>query len=226
MWLFIIILFFFGFIHTAVNLSLIKERKNILIYLFSLTLALFVLFPLSIRISIEGAIQLINDPEVLSFFCTFQILESLLSMILSLSLIRAYYSQKVRPFSEIAALLPSAVFLSGAFLFQTFIFRKISGLPFTVTALIFSIIAAVSMFICFILFRAFFRSWETRMEIKIVLSFFQIIMATFLPLMLSGISSVKAGSAGDFKTTAVSLTLIILIILSGKYLNKIRRRPI
>ncbi|MCD4779524.1 MAG: hypothetical protein K8S27_03100 [Candidatus Omnitrophica bacterium] len=186
---------------------------------------------------------MLNDFNVLSLACTYQIVESIIFMILSLVLIRAHYKEigahirkgpenalipvratdnmpameKILSLAKIVPLLPSGVFLVGAFLGETYLFNVIDHMRFYVLALLFSSSIAVVLFANAIALRRLFSGWEWRMELKIVLSFFQIIVAMFLPLLLMGLKIHGTQLQVEIKTTMISLASLAFVILAGLF---------
>ncbi|MCK4816753.1 hypothetical protein KA005_13365 [bacterium] len=167
---------------------------------------------------------MLNDFNVLSLACTYQIVESIVFMILSLVLIRAHYKERAVMISRIVPLLPSGVFLIGIFLGETCLFNVIDNMQFYILALLFSSLMAGFLFANTIALRMLFLDWEWRMELKIILSFFQIILAMFLPLLLMGIKIRGTQLQIDIKTTAVSLAGMAFIVITGFYYPLLQKR--
>lgn len=224
MWIFLIILFILSYFHMVINLSLFAKKRYVLIFCFFIAIISFAMFPFSVQLSFKILNQILNDFNVLSLACTYQIVESIVFMILSLLLIRAHYKKRAVMISRIAPLLPSGVFFVGIFLGETYLFNVIDNMQFHSLGLLFSALIAAVLLMSAIALRKLLLNWEWRMELKIILSFFQIILAMFLPLLLMGIKIRGTQLQVDFRTTTISLTGMVFIVVTGFYYQLLKKR--
>lgn len=224
MWIFLIILFTLSCVQVAVNLSLFTGKRSILLFCFSAALVSFLMFPFSIQLNFQKLALTLNDFNVLALVCTYQIVESILVMILSLTFIRAHYKEKTFPAAKAFPLLPPGVFLAGIFFGQTYLFNVIDNVRFYLQALSLSLLIGVILFLSTVILKKLFLGWEWRMELKIILSFSQIILAMFLPLLLMGLKIQGTQLRVDIKTTLISLLSLILIVFTGFYWQLFSKR--
>ncbi len=222
--LFLAILFILGFFHTAINLSLFKRKRNIAWFGFIFAAIIFALFPLSIRLNIEVLIDFIGSFNTLSTICTYQIVESIAIMLLSILLIKDHYAGRQSPFVKLFSLMPSVVFLLGIFFIQVYILSRGWGLAFYQSALIYSAGIFIILWLSAVGIRKLFLDWEWRIELKIMISFLQIVLAMFLPLLLMGLRTQPLQLGINIKAMIVTFLSMALIISIGyiwqKYFEK------
>ncbi len=226
MWIFLIILFILSYFHVVINLSLFAKKRYVLIFCLFIAMISFAMVPFSIQLSFKILNRILNDLNVLSLACTYQIVESIVFMILSLLLIRAHYKKQAVMILRIIPLLPSGVFLVGIFLGETYLFNVIDNMQFYRLGLLFSATIAAVLLISAIALRKLLLNWEWRMELKIILSFFQIILAMFLPLLLMGIKIRGTQLQVDIRTAAISLAGMVFIGVAGFYYQRLKKRRI
>ncbi|RLF02584.1 MAG: hypothetical protein DRJ64_09160 [Thermoprotei archaeon] len=83
------------------------------------------------------------------------------------------------------------------------------------TALFLSVMLFVISSVTAFLLKGCFAEWEWRMELKGILSIFQILLAMFLPIILMGVKIQGTQLEVEAGKTLVSLTAMMLIALSG-----------
>lgn len=217
MWLFLIILFVLGFLHTAVNLSLFKRVRYIAFFSFVLSAIIFCLFPFSVRWNIQRLDQLIGNFNTLSFVCTYQIIESIIFMLLSIVLIKNHHSGGQSPVSHLFSVSPSGVFLAGTFFLQAFAFTETSHYPFWLIALLLSLTLLIILSMTALIIRKLLSRGAWRIEIKIILSFLQIVLAMFLPLIVVGMKSSRTQLTVDVKATCIVFAIFLVIASIGYF---------
>lgn len=156
-----------------------------------------------------------NDFTILSFVCTYQIVEAILFALLGLLLIKGHYVGRGNRLFKSLSLLPSGVFLAGLFFLQTYLFNVVTGMSFHKPALLFSGILLSILWFGAIGLKQFLPDWEWRMEVKIVLSFFQILLAMFLPLIVRGVTVRQSLLAFDIKTIFTMLAAMAVVAAVG-----------
>lgn len=219
------ILFILGFFHTVINLSLFSRKRNIATFGIILSGLIFILFPLSIRLNIELLTGFLDDFHTLSSICTYQIVESIAIMLLSILLIKDHYTSKQSAIVRTFSLMPSGVFLLGIFFIQTYVLSRGWGLAFYQSALIYSAGLFIILWLTAVGIRKLFLNWEWRIELKIMLSFLQIVLAMFLPLLLLGLRTNEVQLGIDIKATLTTFFAMAFIMVAG-YAHKrwVKRR--
>lgn len=216
--LFLVILFILGFFHTAINLSLFRRKRNIAWFGLIFSTLIFVVFPLSIRLNVEVLIGFIGSFHTLSTICTYQIVESVAIMLLSILLIKDHYTGSQRSIVKILSLMPSVVFIIGIFFIQIYILSK-WRLTFYQSALIYSAALFIILWLTAVGIRKLFLDWEWRIELKIMLSFLQIVLAMFLPLLLLGLRTNEVQLGIDLKVILITFLAMTFIVVIG-YVQK------
>lgn len=210
MWLFLGILFLFGGLHTVNNISLLSKRRYQLAYCALISMAVFMFFPFAAKVNIQAINRALSDFKMLSVVCTFQVFESMALMLISLFLIRNHYDGQTRGAVQYLALLPSGVFLAGLLLIQMYLFHRIVGASFSLVAFGFAIVIFIVLGLSTLALNKLERIWEWKMESKITLSFLQIILAMFLPLIIVG------GNIGESHFRfQLGQTLAVLLFILG-----------
>jgi len=219
-----------GFFHTACNLSLLPDKRQRIIYSFIIFAGVFACFGWSKSLNIKGVDQFLADFSTLSTSCTFQVMEGLTIMFVSLVLIKSHY-QTTREgwFQKIAsyiALAPSLVFLVGMFLVQTYAFNMIEETPFYQIALAVAIVGFLLLLITAFAITGLIQTWESRIEIKIILSFLQILVAMFLPIIVIGNKLQQSHFVVDFAQTMGTIIMLSMVVFAGLYWQQLKLRRI
>ncbi|NCU31724.1 MAG: hypothetical protein EOM23_02045 [Candidatus Moranbacteria bacterium] len=145
------------------------------------------MFPYAVRINLKDISMMLNSSDVVSLLCTFQIIESVIFLLLSLYLIRSHYRTSSRWFEWIIPYVPSGIFMTGLFVSEVYLFNTLNDMSFGMTALIFAMGVFALLIINAFAIRILLPSWGFRMEMKVIISFFQIMLGMFLPLILMGL---------------------------------------
>ena len=224
--LFLAILFILGFFHTAINLSLFSRKRNIAIFSFILSVLIFLFFPLSIRLSMEALTRFLGSFHTLSSICTYQIVESIAIMLLSILLIKDHYAGRQSVLARTFSLMPSGVFLLGTFFIQTYFLNRGWGLAFYQNALIYSAGLFIILWLTAVGIRKLFLDWEWRIELKIMLSFLQIVLAMFLPLLLLGLRTHEVQLGIDLKVMLTTFLAMAFIMVIGYVQKRYFKKPL
>jgi len=229
MWILLSILFIMGFLHTACNISLLSEIRQRVIYSFIIFLAIFALFSWSKMLNIQQVDLFLADFSTLSNTCTFQVVEGLMMMFVSLLLIRSHYQtlshSRWQKIAQYMALAPSGIFLVGLFLVQTYAFNVIEETAFYKIALGVTISGFLILLALSFVISSLVKTWESRVEIKIILSFLQILLAMFLPIIVTGNKLQQSHFVFDLSQSTLTIMMLLTVIFFGYYWRqyKIRR---
>lgn len=228
MWILLSLLFLMGFIHTACNISLLTEVRYKISYSFLISLGVFILFRWSTMLNIQDVDYFLEDFSTLSSTCVFQVSEGLMLMFVSLLLIRSHYQTLTSSwFQKVAsyiALAPSGIFLAGLFLVQTYAFNVIEDTPFYQIALGLAIVGFLILMIVSTAIASLIRSWESRMDIKIVLSFLQVLLAMFLPIIVTGNKLQESHFVFELSQAILIITILLSVTVLGLYWHRFRQR--
>lgn len=219
-----------GFLHTACNISLLSEIRHRVIYSSIIFLAIFALFGWSKMLNIQQVDQFLADFSTLSTTCAFQVAEGLMIMILSLLLIRNHYqtlsSGWFQKLASYIALAPSGIFLVGLFLMQTYAFNVIEETAFYKIALGVTIAGFLILLALSFVISSLVKTWESRVEIKIILSFLQILLAMFLPIIVTGNKLRESHFVFDLSQSIITIVILLSITCLGLYWYRLKLRRI
>lgn len=225
--LFLMVLFLLGIAHTGVNISLLSKKRQVVLFCIFLFGLVLLIYPLAIRTSLESAEMMIREQGIVSLVCTYQVIESIVFMLFSLWTVRVHYERKVFSKAGLVPLLPSGIFLSGIFLASTYIFNTVRAGSFFGLALSLATVIIVTVLVGSFILRKLIPVWEIRMELKILLSFFQLTIAMALPLVLLGLRIHGTQIEVHAQTALFSWIAMLIIVLAGKlFANKKRRRSL
>ena len=147
-----------------------------------------------------------------------QISESILMIVFCLLLVKGFTKKRIKILAVPAQILMSFTSLGGIFFLQVYTFVHISGLNFGLLAGYFA--AGITLItICSLwVVKAFFPSWELRVEFKIILAVVQIVLAMFLPIIVNKIKIPYSIITVDVLSIAVLLVTVIFFSLIGAML--------
>ena len=223
--LFLIFIFGLSCLHLATNLSLLPRIPHIVCFCLLLSVVGLVMFPFSIRINFKTLVSLFNNPDILALACTYQIVESIILMLSAIARIKAHCGEKTIFAARVVSRLPAGIFLVGIFFAETYFFNVVDCNGFWGLALLFSLGTAGTFFVCGISLRKLLPDWEWRMELSIVLSFFQIVVAMSLPLLLMGLKVQGTQFGTDaFGRVIMTWGFLLLIVFTGFYARPLLQR--
>ncbi|MCA9406573.1 MAG: hypothetical protein KC684_08545 [Candidatus Omnitrophica bacterium] len=159
--------------------------------------------------------KFLSNFSALSAACVFQVFESIMIMGVSFFLIKSHYEENKSSAAHDISVLPSGIFFVGLFLIQTYLFYLIEQISFFSIALLFALANFTILFFSANLSKAIFKQWETRIEIKIIVSFLQMLLAMFLPLIVSNVDVGASQFNISFKRLFVTGVIMGIIFLAG-----------
>lgn len=216
MWLFLIMIFFLSYLYSIISISLFEKKRAALVYSIVLGFIGLAFFPYATRISLSNVTAALNDRDLVFLVCIMQIVESAVFLILSSLLIRAHYKGSTRLIERIVPYLPSGIFLAGMFMLLTYVFNRVSGIPFGTISFLFSAGIFILLFTGSLIVRKLIYSWEMRMECRVILSFFQIMLGMFLPLVLMGLKVHGTQIRVPVKESIFTWLGLLIIVIYGK----------
>ena len=116
-------------------------------------------------------------------------------------------------------LLPSFVMLGGIFFLQVTAFVYISDLNYSLMAVVFAILLALVVFGCVWLIPKVIN-WGGRAELSVMLSFVQIVIAMFLPIIVNEIKVPYSNLIIDYESILVTVGVFVGVISIGILLYK------
>src|SRR5690606_28260687 len=213
--LFLTIFIMLSFLSTALKFSLAENKKQLWLSFIIVFVFCCGIYPISIQQNIDTWKTILQNKEWVSSIAVLQIIESILTIMLSVYLIKGHFSKKTKWGMTIFSFIPSIVLLGGLFLLQVFAFVYIEGVSFEWMALSFALIMCIMMIIAVFLSKFILAEWTIRAELKIMLSFVQILFAMFLPIIVNEIKVPFSNLHIDGFSIAIAFSTIFFFMLIG-----------
>ncbi|MBN1187973.1 MAG: hypothetical protein JXB49_37205 [Bacteroidales bacterium] len=225
--LFIIIFVSFAFLSTILKFSLIENRPLQIAGIVLVSGYCLVVYPLCIKQNNQHVFEILQNKNIIHAIAALQIFESILMIAISLQYIKGHFSKSIKPFIALLSVIPSFVFLGGLYLFQLFLFQKITGMSFVTIAVLYAFITGLIVLFFMFVTKVIIKQWEVRVELKILIHFMQILLAMFLPLIVNEVKVPFSNLVTDTSSILIILSIILVFgllgILEYKYLRKRKR---
>jgi hypothetical protein len=213
MWVFICLLCAAGVFLTLTKLSLLERRGGVLLPAFVTALVGIVAIPWATRINMQGLTRFLNRLDVLNNLCTVLVIESIFMLLALAHLMKQHVAHGRISLTRICALAPSPACLVGVFLLLVFLCNSITGHSYLSIGCAYSLGVFVVLGSGSLLVRRLVTAWYARLEILLVLSFVQLILAMFLPLVARGLA--VPTHASDHSLRALVLTVALSLGFAG-----------
>ncbi len=192
MWIWVGGLCFISGVVSCLNMTLLEKKRHIFMVCLLLMALGVLLVPLSSHWGIPRLRGFLGDISVLSLVCIWQIIEAVIVLVSGLALIRGHYKERVPVWSQWLSLSPSLLFIGGIFIAQVVVFSLVGGRSLFQLGLGVSVLITAGVFLFSRLILRAIVFWEDRVELKMMLSFLQIVLAMFIPVLLQGQDGVSA----------------------------------
>lgn len=219
MFFFHIILFLVSTVITFLKISLIRSSGIRLLYISFISILPLLFYNYAIKINSSELIGFFNTQESISDICLVLTIESIILMLLYIQFLLERENKRKY---KIITLIPSWGFIGGIFISLVQIYNSLAGIAFFKGALYFSLLIFLISSI-FLLLVNKTTSRETRLDIFIVCCFFQLIISTFLPLIINIRTSVQTNLEPDLKLTVFTILFSFVFIFIGKNIRKIKK---
>ncbi len=195
MWVFITLLCLIGVLLTLIRISLCERKAGAPAVLVTLVVLNLGSLPWATRINMQGLTRFLNRLDVLHNLCTILVIESILMLLALAHLMKQHAEHRSLSVAGSAVLAPSPACLAGVFVLMVFLFNSISGHSYWLIGGLYSLGLLVILGGASILVRRMFAAWSTRLEVMLILSFVQLILAMFLPLVAQGLTVPAHGAS-------------------------------
>lgn len=226
MWIPLSLLFVLSFVSTSIRLSLSGFPASALLIPLAFSLGVFALYPAAAQINIQALEALLQSYSTFSSFCTLLILEGTLLILLTSHLIRAHFSASFKWYDTAFMLCPSLTTFAGAFVLQNYIFHMDTRLSFLTASALFSFGFFCVFTLLVFLLRFVLRDWIFRLHLGILLTYVQLIIAMYLPLLLTEVRVHQSHLGVDGVSIAAFFFIFFLFCCVGYTLPRIRWRRI
>ena len=228
MWIVALFIFLMASLQILFSFALIEKKKYILGASLGIGLLTAFMQPFAIELNIQHLVKLLTDLHALKDICTLQIFEALTGIILTVLFAAKTTGRTNAWFYRGAVLLylPQAVFFAGLFSLQVFWLGSLERISFTTASFLFSTATVLLLGGGTLLFRWLFSETVVILEMKMLLFFFQILIAMFFPVILTGASVGIKGYGIDVVATVGTLCVFTVLVLTGIIKNKLQSKKL
>lgn len=199
--------------HTVVSLSLYENKVTVAGVVAGLSASAIVLLPLSIKINTFRLIEQLARVEVIQTVCTYQIIESLAVMMVTMKTMKNHFEHRDQGARINLVHFPNGLALGLIFLGTNGLCHVLHQWSYWLVAAMVTSVTAILLLAGIGVLRAVMKNWLNRLELKIAINFFQIIVAMFLPLLLS--QQEVRQSAFEMEWVKSGLVLAGMVVLAG-----------
>lgn len=210
--------------HTMLTLSLYENKVLLWSVVGVIAISVLVMLPLSMKVNTLTMMAWVQSKEVLLSICTFQIVESMAVMFLTIRMMRNHFLHR-----DQGKILTNGILFPNGLVF-VFLFVGLGGLlhvahqwSYWLIALMMSAAVVVVLFLSVIFLRMVFQQWIGRLEMKIIINFFQILVAMFIPLMLTGTEMREQVFEIEWIKSSLVLMGMMLFVISGWFMHKLAK---
>jgi hypothetical protein len=186
MWIFICLLCAIGVLLTLTRISLLEHRGRVLLLAFVTAMASVITIPWATRVNTQELTRFLNRLEVLNDLCTLLVIESLLMLLGAARLMKRHVAREPIGAATGILLLPSSGCLAGIFIVMVLLFNEITGRSYAAMGSLYGVGIGMLLAGGAVPIRRIIKAWDARLEVLLILSFVQLILAMFLPLVASG----------------------------------------
>ncbi len=207
---FIFILIVLALILAIVKMSLCEKYVYMLVNSIFIVLPCLLFYPVAVRMSEQYILMLFSDPGFLGLVCLIIVIEALVTMLLSVRLMEAHYKKQRALIIRSLAIFPSVVFHVWLGVMLVLVQNRIMGYSFLLVTLLFLTGVILIVLLTSISVRYILSEWQSRLSLMLSLAFLLLVIAMFLPLLITDIKS--PDNSWD-----VSLlnTLGLLVLIAG-----------
>ncbi len=216
MWGLIIILGMIGFVNFLFTLSILEKKRFISIYSLIISVLLMFLYPFTVKLNFFDVKNLLTQHTIITGLSALEIAQLIFSAFFVLGLIEIHYNGNKSTIKNIGALLPSVFFVIALFVLQNWIFNNIGEISFFYLALIFSVALFIVLVLLTIILKMLIKEWKSRLEIKMLVSFFQMVSVMMLPIFLV---KINLNLKNVNKINPIETIIVLGLILVGVFIG-------
>lgn len=220
MWLFICLLCFLGTLLTLVKFSLLERKRFTPALALCTAIIVCLSIPWALRINMQGLTRFLNHLDVLNNLCALLVIESIALLLVTAHLMKQHLDHRVFSLAKGIALLPSSACITGLFVAMVFLFNQITGRSYSLIGFALGIGGFVGLCLGALLIRFCIKTWAARLEILLVLSFVQLVLAMFLPLLARGLAVHIHNTSSHLRAFLVCLILSLLFAAAAFCMRK------
>jgi hypothetical protein len=214
MFIFVILLMLLGLLFCMVQMCKLSI-KMLLGYSFLMGFILIIFYPLLITISWKSVQTLVHDRAFVTGCCIYQILESVLFIMLSFPEVNHHNKNSKAWYYHLLYYLPSMIAVVGLLGMELLFLYIFQNKSYVLLISLMGISVVMLLTVSALLLRYILTSWETIMKIKTMLLIFQIIIAMFIPLMLSNTHVISTNLMINYHHSIICAVIILLSAGTG-----------
>ena len=227
--LFLYPLFGLSVLLTLIKLSLMERIRHAVIVSVATAALLPCLLPWAVRWNLNALHTALQNYTTLANLCVLLVFEAIALLLLVARLMRCHFHGEGQRWIQALALQPSWACLIGLYGLLIALVNHANGHSFTwiatVTALVTLIVLVVGQF----LLRWLWSHWQQRLEVILGLSFLQLILGMFLPLLARGLTPPAHSTSGLgpalLWSVLLSLPIVALAFVVRVTLRRLTQQP-
>lgn len=220
MWLFVIIIILTSITGFVIKLSLFEHWRNSVWVTLSVILATLALSPLGMRLNTQDVEKFINNIYTLTNLCTLMTAESLVLLLLIAHLLSYHLHRTESKLLTIVFFLPSPVLFFSLFMPLVYCYNNINGYNYGIISMVYLLLAAVILSSLNFLIRFGIHSWQSRLDIVLIMSFIQLIVSMFMPIAVNGIIFDTISEQAYSIKLLISICCLAIFFMLAKYSRK------
>lgn len=224
MWLFLLLLFVVSFVYTVFNLSLSSSKSVLAIGISFIIIFSLSFYPICLELTNQTLETILHHGNVVSSISLFQIFESIVLILFSISHIKNHYGKTPNRLLHWLTAIPSIIFLAGLVFLQTYAFVNIQAYSFTFIAIGYALSVGLLLITSVWLIKKIINQWSTRAEFKLLIGLFQILLAMFLPLIVKGVKVPFSQIPTEEKALFITIATVLGFGLIGLLLQRFKKR--
>lgn len=221
MWIFVSLLCLIGAFLTLTRLSLLERKRGVLSLAFATAVVSVLAIPWATRVNTQELTRFLNRLDVLNDLCVLLVIESLIMLLGVARLMKRHAAREPIGLATGIVLLPSSACLAGIFIVMVLLFNSSTGRSYAAIGGLYSVAAGILLAGGAFSLRYLFRAWHTRLEMLLVLSFVQLVLAMFLPLVARGFTVPAHATRSHFTALLAGMALAVVCVVPAFFVRTV-----
>lgn len=208
----------------AVQYSLIRKRNHLIALILFLIVVAYFMHIKAIEQSYSTFEQQLANVKILVNLAVLQVIEAILGILLSFSLIRKEMGEYVKKWIAYLTYFPGIICFIALFYAESYLFLTIPSKSFSRLALLMAISFGMLLVLSVIGFRWLINEFDLRCEIKFLLHILQIVIASALYISVAGLPVNTLPDSGSLINMLTIAILFLCFIVTGIFIYTIRMK--
>lgn len=209
----IIIVFVLAITSCSLQFSLFPQRKIMWACLGLISAFIYFMYDRAIEQSFSVFKKILSNSSLMVDFTVVQVTESIVGLLISVSLIGLYYNMPMKKYLKFFVYFPGLILFPALFYAESYIFLNVAGLDFQVLAIILAIAFPLVLFMLKALIVKLIPDYDLRLELKFGIHIIQLICAIIISVLINKLP-VKASKLSFGLDQLLVLSLGVLIFSS------------